>query len=145
MASAVEGAQSTDGLLSVIGRLGRMLRPTRTAGALTPTQISVLATISREGPIPMARLAEREALNPTMLSRVIGKLGDAGLVRRTTAPDDRRSALVAVTAGGRALRERIHSERSETLARSLAALTPAERRSIEDALPALEALAVQLR
>jgi DNA-binding MarR family transcriptional regulator len=145
VAVTVDGAESTVRLLSVIGRLGRMLRPMRSAGDLTPTQISVLATISREGPTPMALLAERESLNPTMLSRVIGKLADAGLIRRSTAPGDRRSALVAVTARGRALRERIHRERSATLASALAALSPAERDAIEDALPALEALAEQLR
>src|SRR5262249_32959728 len=130
---------------AVIGRLARLLRPTRAAGALTPTEISVLFTICRDGPLPLATLAEREALNPTMLSRVIGALTDAGLVTRTVSPGDRRSAHVAATVAGRRLRERIHAERNAALAEALAALAPAQRRSIEAALPALDALAEQLR
>jgi DNA-binding MarR family transcriptional regulator len=132
-------------LRAVIGRLARLLRPTRAAGALTPTEISVLFAICRDGPLPLASLAEREALNPTMLSRVIGGLTDAGLVTRTVSPDDRRSAHVTATAAGRRLRERIRSERDAVLAEALAALAPAQRRSIEAAVPALEALAERLR
>jgi len=143
--AGLETAESTAALRAVIGRLARRLRPTRAGGALTPTQISVLFTIVREGAIALGQLAEREALNPTMLSRVIGGLADAGLVARTTAPGDRRSAVVAATAAGRRLRERIHDERDAALAASLALLSAADRRSIEAALPALEALAEQLR
>ena len=140
-----EQVEASAALRSVIGRLSRQLRPTRAGGGLTPTQISVLFTVCREGPLTLAQLAEREALNPTMLSRVVGVLAGAGLVARTPAPDDRRSALVGATAAGRRLRERIHGERDATLAASLAALSPAQRSSIADALPALEALAERLR
>jgi len=61
-----------------IGRLSRRLRAT-TAGseaALTPTRISVLLTVDRQGPMRIAELAEHESLNPTMLSRAIGQLVD---------------------------------------------------------------------
>ena len=37
-------------LRAVIGRLGRRLRPTRAGSGLTPTQISVLFTLVRDGP-----------------------------------------------------------------------------------------------
>jgi DNA-binding MarR family transcriptional regulator len=140
-----EQVEASAALRSVIGRLSRRLRPTRAGGGLTPTQISVLFTVCREGPLALAQLAEREALNPTMLSRVVGVLAEAGLVARTPAPDDRRSALIGATAAGRRLRERIHGERDATLAASLAALSPAQRSSIADALPALEALVERLR
>lgn len=143
--AASEGVESTASLRAVIGRLARRLRQTGGGGGLTPTEISVLFTIAREGPLALAALAEREALNPTMLSRVIGGLCEAGLVARTAAPEDRRSAVVAATAAGLALRERIHAERNAALAASLAALPPDQRRSIEQALPALEALAELLR
>ena len=140
-----EEVEAAAALRGVIGRLSRLLRTTRAGDGLTPTEISVLFTVCREGPLALAALAEREALNPTMLSRVIGGLADAGLVDRTAAPGDRRSAVVAATAAGRRLRERIHEERNAALAASLADLTPAQRRSIEAALPALEALVERLR
>jgi DNA-binding MarR family transcriptional regulator len=132
-------------LRAAIGRLSRRLRETRAGSGLTPTQISVLFTVVREGPITLTALAEREALNPTMLSRVLAGLCAAGLAERTTDHGDRRVALASPTAAGRRLRERIHRERSEALAAHLEALRPDERRAIIEAIPALEALAELLR
>ncbi len=132
-------------LRTAIGRLGRRLRPTRAGSAFTPTQISVLFTVVRHGPLPLAELAARETLHPTMLSRVLGGLCEAGLAARTTHPGDRRVALAEATPAGRRMRERIQRERSEALAVHLAELAPGERRAIVDALPALEALAERLR
>jgi DNA-binding MarR family transcriptional regulator len=131
-------------LRTAIGRLARRLRPTRAGSALTPTQISVLFTVVRHGPLPLAELAERETLHPTMLSRVVGGLCEAGLVARTTDPGDRRVVNASATPAGRRIRERIQRERSEALAVHLAELAPAERQAIVDALPALEALAERL-
>ena len=45
-------------LRAVIGRLGRSLRPTRAGSGLSPSQISVLFTVVRDGAIPLAELAE---------------------------------------------------------------------------------------
>ena len=92
----VAGGEAAAQLRVVIGRLSRLLRPTRAGGSLTPTQISVLFTVVRHGPLSFAELAEREALNPTMLSRVVGGLCDAGLVRRTTDPGGALPALEAL-------------------------------------------------
>jgi len=131
-------------LRAAIGRLSRRLRETRAGSGLTPTQISVLFTVVRCGPLPLTELAEREALNPTMLSRVLAGLCQAGLARRTTDTEDRRVALAEATASGRRMRERIQRERSEALAVHLAALEASERQAILDAIPALEALAERL-
>jgi DNA-binding MarR family transcriptional regulator len=132
-------------LRAAVGRLSRRLRETRAGTGLTPTQISVLFSIVRLGPLTMTELAEREALNPTMLSRVVAGLCEAGLVARSSDPSDRRVALAAPTAAGRRLRERIQRERSEALALHLTALEPGEREAILAAIPALEALAERLR
>ena len=105
----------------------------------------MLFTLVRDGPLPLTELAERESLNPTMLSRLLGGLCEAGLALRSADAGDRRVAVASATASGRRLRERIHRERSEALAAHLAELTPQERRAIVEALPALEALAERMR
>jgi len=132
-------------LRAAVGRLARRLRETKAGSGLTPTQISVLFTVVRCGPLSLTELAEREALNPTMLSRVLGGLCEAGLTRRTTDTADRRVAVAEATAAGRRLRARIQHERSVALAAHLAALEPAARAAILDAIPALETLAERLR
>jgi DNA-binding MarR family transcriptional regulator len=136
-----EAEDSAARLRATIGRLSRRLRETRAGTEFTPTQISVLFTVVRCGPLPLAELAEREALNPTMLSRVLARLCEAGLTRRLADSADRRVALAEATVAGRRLRERINRERSEALAAHLDCLDPAERQAIADAVPALEALA----
>ena len=75
-------------LRASVMRLHRRLRPTA-AGAsagLTPTRLSVLYTVVRLGPIRLSELAAEEGINPTMLSRVIGDLADAGLVTASAIP-----------------------------------------------------------
>ena len=130
-----------------IARLSRRLRTTAagSAAGLTPTKISVLLTVVREGPIRLSALAESESLNPTMLSRVIADLGDAGLVARTSDDGDRRAAWVEATDGGRELAQRMRRERTDAVNEAMEGLSPAERRVLESALPALEHLAEQLK
>ncbi len=132
-------------LRAVIGKLGRRLRPTRAGAGLTPSQISVLFTIVRRGPIGLAALAETESLNPTMLSRIVAQLTDGGLIRRTPDPDDRRAARVEATTTGARLRERINQERAAALAAHLAELPEEDRERIWEALPALEEMAELMR
>ncbi|MGO9961164.1 MAG: MarR family winged helix-turn-helix transcriptional regulator [Solirubrobacteraceae bacterium] len=134
-------------LRMAIGRLSRRLRST-TAGAaagLTPTKISVLLSIVRDGPVGLSELARSESLNPTMLSRVITALVDTGLVDRTCDDDDRRAAWVQATPSGRRLAERMRRERTDAVSAALEALSPDRRRLVEEALPALEELAEQLK
>jgi DNA-binding MarR family transcriptional regulator len=134
-------------LRAAIGRLHRQLRRTTagTAAGLTPTRISVLFTVARRGPIRLSDLAVEEDVNPTMLSRVVSDLGDAGLLERINDPGDRRAAHVKITPDGRQLVERMRSERTDVMTRALSELPTAERKRIEQALPALEQLGEALK
>ncbi len=139
------GVDTTIRLRAVVGRLARRLRPTLAGAGLSPTRISVLFTVGRMGPLRLSELAEIEGLNPTMLSRVVGKLAEEGLVRRIADPADRRAAVVDATPAGRRMRERILGERRDVLNVQLARLSAEERRVLDEALPVLEALAERLK
>jgi DNA-binding MarR family transcriptional regulator len=128
----------------VIGRLGRRLRTTSAGSELTPTQTSVLFTIVRSGPLGLGEVAEIESVNPTMLSRIVAQLCDAGLISRETRPGDRRAALVQATPAGRRMRERIHRERTAALGAHVDSLEQEQREALWAALPVLEELAEQL-
>jgi DNA-binding MarR family transcriptional regulator len=131
----------------VLGRLSRQLRTTTasTDAGLTPTKISVLLSVDRRGTTRISELAEIEALNPTLLSRTISTLVDAGLLDRVSDAGDRRSAWVQVTDEGHRLAERMRRERTEVVNRGMSALPASERRILEQAIPALEALADRFR
>lgn len=139
--------ETTARLRAVIGRLSRRLRPTPTALAagMTPTRISVLLTVVREGRIGLSDLAAAESINPTQLSRAIAQLLEAGLVERSADQGDRRAAWVKPTSAGKRLAERIRGERTDALNLALEALDPAERERIFAALGSLERLAEQLQ
>jgi DNA-binding MarR family transcriptional regulator len=80
-----------------------------------------------------------------MLSRVITKLADDGLVERESDVTDRRAAWVAATPKGRRLAERMRRERTDALGTALHDLSDADREMLGRALPALEQLAEALK
>ncbi|PRZ44194.1 DNA-binding MarR family transcriptional regulator [Antricoccus suffuscus] len=123
-------------------RIARTMDREVEGGGLTRTQLWVLGTVARLGPLGLGELAELEHLNPTMLSRIVGKLSDAGLVRRVADPDDRRAARVEVTDAGRDLHVRRRAERTKLLAGLLAQVPASDAAALLDVLPALEALSV---
>lgn len=132
-------------LRTAVGRLSRRLRSTEAGAGLTPTEVSVLFSVVHRGPLGASELAAIEELNPTMLSRVVARLAERGLVTRTADPGDRRAARVTASAAGTRLRTRIQRERAATLERELALLDPVRRTALEAALPALEELTDRLR
>src|SRR5258705_3429106 len=87
-------------LRAVISKLARQFNATATGAGLTPTQASVLALIAARGPLGLTELAQLEGLNPTMLSRVVGKLTELGLIQRDPDPADLRAIQVEATAAG---------------------------------------------
>lgn len=132
-------------LRAVISKLARELNATATGEGLTPTQASVLGLISGRGPLGLTELAELEGLNPTMLSRVVGKLTGRDLIRRHPDPADLRVVRVEATPAGKRVHERIRSLRTQVVSECLDRLPAASAQILVDALPALEELADDLR
>lgn len=132
-------------LRRVVLRLARQLHAASAGEGLTPTQASVLGITAGRGPLSLAELIEIEGLNPTMLSRVVGKLDSFGLIRRLRDPDDFRAARVEVTAEGRRTYQRISAQRAAIISECVAGLSPDQEAALTAALPALESLAEDLR
>jgi DNA-binding MarR family transcriptional regulator len=132
-------------LRGVISRLARELNATATGEGLTPTQASVLGLIAYRGPLGLTELAQLEGLNPTMLSRVIGKLTELELIQRDPNPADLRAIQVEATEAGHQLNQRIKLLRTEALAECLDRLPDESAHTIIAALPALDELAQALR
>src|SRR6202021_28897 len=119
-------------------RLARPLNAASVGEGLTPTQASVLGIVTHRGPLGLTELSEIEGLNPTMLSRVVGKLDSFGLIRRLRDPDDFRAARVEVTAEGRQANQRIAAQRAAILSERLTGLPAEQEAALVAALPALE-------
>ena len=132
-------------LRRAIARVARQLNTSATDEGLTPTQASVLGLIVGNGPVGLPDLQRLEHLNPTMLSRVVGRLGELGLIDRSPDPDDLRSVTVSVTAAGRKVHTRIKAQRADAVSQAATRLPEAEQRALITALDALDHLADELK
>ncbi len=132
-------------LRRVVLRLARQLQAASTGEGLTPTQASVLGVTAMRGPLSLAELTEIEGLNPTMLSRVVGKLDSMDLIRRLRDPEDFRAARVEVTPEGQRRYDRITAQRTAIISECLAGMPADQEAALVAALPAFERLAEDLR
>jgi DNA-binding MarR family transcriptional regulator len=131
-------------LRAALARIARSI-DRQVGDGLSRTQLSVLGSVARRGPIGMGELADFEGLNPTMLSRLVGKMTTAGLLKRVTDERDGRAVIVEVTEEGAALQERLRAERTAMFAGRLAELPGGLSEQLLTGLPALEALADLMR
>ena len=122
-----------------VTRTARRLRQ-QTGAQLSPSLTAALATVEHHGPLTPSEVATRERVQRPTATRLIARLGEAGLVARTPDPGDGRSSLVAVTPEGRALLERGRTQKDAYLARRLAKLSAAERATLAQAATILERL-----
>ena len=122
-----------------VTRLHRRLRQ-QTAGGLTPSQASALASIERLGSPTLGALASRESVQPPSMTRIVGALEAQGYVTRVVDPDDRRVARVAATTEGQCVLQRGRTLKNAFLADQLHRLPDEDR----EALGALTALLERL-
>jgi DNA-binding MarR family transcriptional regulator len=124
----------------VMFRLTRALRH-ESSTALSPTQVSALASVDEFGPLRISGLAALESVGAPVATRTVASLEELNLLKRTDDPEDKRASLVELSDHGRAVLAELWSERTIGLSSRLEQLTPAERNRLELALPALEKLA----
>lgn len=120
-------------------RIARTIRQRATSG-ITPSQLSVLVTVERHGPLTLGEVAGREQVRPPSASRIVAALEADGLVVRHTDPNDRRVSVVEVSPAGRDLVAE-HRVRGRTwIVDQVEGLDADEVDHIRRALPALERL-----
>ena len=120
-------------------RLARRIR--RESGDdITPSQLAVLGTIERFGPLSLGAIAEIEGVQPPSVTRIVGWLDDQGLVRLAPSEEDKRAKVATITKTGTTRLDRIRSNRNAWLACRLEELAPEERDALAHALPVLERL-----
>ena len=123
----------------VLMPLVRQLR-TQVEADMTPSLMSALGTVAREGPITLGDLAASEKVTPPMATKLAASLAERGLVDRTGCEDDRRVARLTLTREGRTLLDRSRRRRDAWLAERFADLSEDERVAIAEAVTVLERL-----
>jgi DNA-binding MarR family transcriptional regulator len=142
-ARAIDRAEVAARLRLSATRLARILRQQADLG-LTPSQVTALATIGREGPLTLGALAETEHVTPPSMTKVVEKLEELGFIERTVDATDRRRVLAATTPAGDALLVEARARKDAILVSRIDALGDDDVVRLAAALDVLDVLAGSL-
>lgn len=131
-------------LHAILGKLKRRLREHGGRSDLTPSQVSVLLRLEKDGSATVSSLARAEGMRPQSMSAIIAPLQETGLVSGSPDPNDGRQTLMSLTRKcqkwlqeyraarqdwlATALQEKLSAQEQERLAAALKLLT----RLVED-------------
>jgi DNA-binding MarR family transcriptional regulator len=100
----------------------RVLEPTLRPIGITPGEYGLYSLLRLVGPITPSEVASRGGMAATTVSYLVRRLETRGHVVRTTREDDRRSAVLELTAAGHEVHERAHRAVQQLSAEYVAAL-----------------------
>jgi DNA-binding MarR family transcriptional regulator len=141
-AEAAFAAALAGDLRTLIGKLKRRLREQANAGDLTPSQVSVLLRLEREGPTTMSNLARAEGMRPQSMGSAVALLEAAGFVSGAPDPNDGRQTILSLTNTCREWITEGRAARQDWLFRTIRArLSPQEQKDLAAAAELLKRLA----
>jgi len=86
--------------------VNRLYKPMLDKLGLTYPQYLVLSTLWEQDGLTVSAIADRLALESSMITPLLKRLEAAGLVIRTRNPRDERQVIVTLTAKGKSLNEK---------------------------------------
>jgi len=130
-------SQLASRLRLAVMRLARVLRQ-KAQDPITPSQLSALVSVERDGPVTLGELAALESVQPPTMTRIVAALEEQDLVVREADAADRRISRLHITGAGRKLLEKNRSRKTAYLASRMRGLDAAEREILERAAALLE-------
>jgi DNA-binding MarR family transcriptional regulator len=138
---ATRASDLAQNLRALIGKVKRRLREQAHVGDLTPSQVSVLLRLEKNGPATASSLARAEGMRPQSMGPIIAALEGAGLVSGGPDPTDGRQTLLSLTDACRKWAEEGRAARQDWLTRTLQArLSPEEQDKLAEAVELLKRL-----
>ncbi|BDO41070.1 MAG: MarR family transcriptional regulator [Cellulomonas sp. 73-145] len=143
MPPAVTAPSLAADLRVALSRANRRVRAERGSAGLSDPQFSVLALLTRNGPMTPGQLADADRVQPPTMTRTVNCLVDLGLVSKGENPADGRQVVVSLTEQGVAEVRETRRRRNAWLAQRLAGLTAEERAVLSRAAELLRGIAEQ--
>jgi DNA-binding MarR family transcriptional regulator len=138
---AARAAAVAQELRALLGKLKRRLRDQAHVGDLTPSQVSVLLRLEKDGPATASTLARAEGMRPQSIGPVIAALEAAGLVSGAPDPTDGRQTILSLTDACRKLAQEGRAARQDWLFRTIQTrLSPREQEDLAAAVELLKRL-----
>ncbi|ATL67979.1 MarR family winged helix-turn-helix transcriptional regulator [Nocardia terpenica] len=107
--------------------------------SITLPQFRTLVILASRGPSNIATLAAVVNVQPSTATRMVDRLVAAGLTDRRPNPQSRRELIVALTARGRTVVDRVTAQRRREIAAVVQAMPAADRAGLVRALTAFTA------
>jgi DNA-binding MarR family transcriptional regulator len=120
----------------LLGAIDRELAADERIAALevTSAQFLIIATLGTGGTKSAADLCKGISYDAGAMTRMIDRLEDKGLIRRSRCPDDRRQVNLELTLAGQAALPRMRNVSMQVLNRFLRGFSRAEARQLEGLL-----------
>jgi DNA-binding MarR family transcriptional regulator len=123
------------------GVIGQLVRRLRRENTFPLNQASVLGRLDREGSQSVSDLAAAERVRPQSMAQTVGDLEADGLIERKPDPDDRRRALVLITAAGQSRIEAYRRVREGWLVKAFEEMPEDDLTAIERSVEILRRIA----
>jgi DNA-binding MarR family transcriptional regulator len=138
---AARAAALAQELRALLGKLKRRLREQAHVGDLTPSQVSVLLRLEKDGPATASSLARAEGMRPQSIGPVIAALETAGFVSGAPDPADGRQTILSLTDACRKWAEAGRAARQDWLCRTIERrFSPQEQKDLTAAVELLKRL-----
>ena len=129
------------GIRVAVGRLRRRAVDLADTHELTPSQLSILSRLGKDGSASASDLAAAERIRPQSVAATLAVLEERGFVVRRPDPADGRRQLISLSRNGKAIFDDRRRRSEEWLARAMEErLTEAERRTVIEAAALLDRL-----
>jgi DNA-binding MarR family transcriptional regulator len=124
--------EGTDAALAALRAMVAIADSTveRNTEQLTLTQFRALRVVVDRTPVTMGKVARELTLNPSSVTRACDRLVTLNLLEKAANPLNRRETLLAPTAAGRQLVERVDHDRRQVLTAVLDRLGPEARAAV---------------
>lgn len=142
---AEDAAELAAELRRVLLVSSRILRSHTASDDISASQYSVLAYLQRAGESTPGAIASFEHVSPPVMTRILGRLETAGLVRRDAHPGDGRQVRVTLTDQGQDVVDRGRRERDEWLRTRIGATDEHERETLRAAVQILRRSLIERR
>jgi DNA-binding MarR family transcriptional regulator len=128
-------------LRALLGKLKRRLREQAHVGDLTPSQVSVLLRLEKDGPATASSLARAEGMRPQSIGPVIAALEAADFVSGAPDPTDGRQTILSLTDACRKWAQEGRTARQDWLCRTIQTrFSPQEQEALTAAVELLKRL-----
>ncbi len=128
-------------LRAQVSRINYQLKASARASGVTPTRMTVLATLAQQDGCRSGDLADRLGISAGSMTRLVEVLVGAGWVVRERDDSDHRAQRLLLTDGGRRLLASIRADGTSKLRERMSHLSPDELTALAAATPVLRKLA----